>query len=396
MKRLNIIVIGAGMGGLSAATALRQAGHHVEVYDRVSELRPAGAAISVWSNGIKVLNQLGLGDAIAAAGGQMDRMAYYHKAGNLLTDFSLEPLYTQVEQRAYPIARTELQRILLNAVGEEHVHLGMSCVDFNQTPEGVMATFEDGSQTTGDLLVIADGTHSRLRDKVVGFHVERRYAGYVNWNGSVPATKDLAPATSWVQYVGDHQRVSMMPMGGAAGEERFYFFFDVPQPTGSDNNPSRYRDELSHHFSDWAAPVQRLIERLDPATMARVEIHDIAPLPTLVSDRVALLGDAGHGMAPDLGQGGCQAMEDAWVLARCLDNAEGSSATDTINQALAAYDAARCERVADIITRARKRAETTHGKNPQQTQQWYEELAVEDGHHIIDGMCKTILSGPLE
>ncbi|MDW5378539.1 FAD-dependent urate hydroxylase HpxO [Halomonas sp. HP20-15] len=390
MAALNILVVGAGMGGLTTALALQQAGHRVSVVDRVAELLPVGAAISVWSNGVKVLKRLGLGEAVERVSGDMHHMRYATRDGELLTEFSLAPLYEAVGQRACPIARAELQRLLLEAVGEHNVRLGLACTDFESDDEGVTAHFDDGSRQTADLLVVADGTHSRLREKVLGHAVARRYCGYVNWNVRVPASEDLAPLDHWVQFVGDHQRVSLMPMNGDAANPEFYCFFDVPLPAGTPSEPTRYRDELREHFAGWAAPVQRLIELFDPAQMARVEIHDIEPLDRLVGQRTAIVGDAAHGMAPDLGQGGCQAMEDGWVLARVLENAE-----DDIPTALRAYDEARVERVGEIVSRARKRAETTHGANPAATRAWYAELADEDGSTIMGGIEKTIRGGPL-
>lgn len=387
---LNVIVIGAGMGGLTAALALQQAGHRVEVIDRVADLRPVGAALSVWSNGVKILKALGVGDAIEQASGRMNAMAYHGKDGTPLTQFSLQPLYDEVGQRACPIARATLQQVLLDAVGHDNVTLGLACTDFHPDASGVTAEFADGSTRRADLIVIADGTHSKLRERAIGRPVRRRYCGYVNWNVRVAATPDLAPLDQWAQYVGDHQRVSMMPMSGDSAAPEFYCFFDVPLPADTSNDTANYREELSRHFAGWAAPVQRLIDRFDPAAMARVEIHDIEPLETLVGERAAILGDAAHGMAPDLGQGGCQAMEDAWVLARALDDTGNDVA-----KALHAYDDARVARVGEIVSRARKRAETTHGADPAATQAWYAELAEEDGTRIMGGMSKTILGGPL-
>jgi FAD-dependent urate hydroxylase len=386
MDHLNVIIIGAGMGGLTAAIALQQAGYTVNVYDRVHELRPAGAGISLWSNGGKVLNRLGLGPGLAAIGGPMERVAYYNAQGDRLTDFSLDPLIQQVGERPYPVTRTELQALLLDALAPHTLHLEAKCIAVEQDATGVTATFANGQTARGDLLVSADGTHSLLRQTVVGYPVERRYAGYVNWNGLVPIHPDLAPARSWTIYVGQHQRASLMPVGG----DRFYFFFDVPLPKGSPNQVDLYQQELSHHFQGWAAPVQTLIHRLDPATTNRVEIHDVDPLPTLVNDRIALLGDAAHSMTPDLGQGGCQAMEDAYVLASCL-----LSTNLSIEDALQRYNAARCDRTGQIVLRARKRADMTHGTDPAKTQQWYAELAQEDGSRILAGITKTIAEGPL-
>ncbi|MDU4059081.1 MAG: FAD-dependent urate hydroxylase HpxO [Pseudomonas oryzihabitans] len=385
MPSLDIIIAGAGMGGLTAALALQQAGHRVRLYERAQDLAPIGAAISIWPNGVKVLEQLGLGSAIAAVSGDMQTMSYRDHEGQLLTRFSLLPLYEAVGRPARPIARAHLQRLLLKAVGAEHVTLGVGCEGFEQDTAGVTVLLNDGRRERADLLIAADGTHSRLRERVVGQAITREYCGYVNWNGRVKIAPDLAEAQDWAQFVGAHQRVSLMPMGG----DEFYFFFDVPMPKGTPNDRSRYRAELAEHFAGWAPPVQRLIERLDPQGVARVEIHDTRPLPTLVQGRVALLGDSAHAMAPDLGQGGCQAMEDAWVLARCLDAEQDPLA------ALQAYQAARLERVAGIVERARKRCEITHGHEPLATQAWYAELARETGETVIAGLRKTAEGGPL-
>lgn len=387
MENLKVIVVGAGMGGLTTALAMQQAGYEVEVYDRVSALRPAGAGISLWSNGVKVLNRLGLGGDIARIGGAMEQMAYYGgKTGELLTRFSLAPLVEQVGQAPYPVARTDLQQMLLSAFGADRVQLNKRCVAIEQTADSATAIFEDRHRATGDIVVGADGTHSVIRTQVLGQPTERRYVGYVNWNGLVPVSEDLAPANSWDIYVADGQRASVMPVG----DNRFYFFLDVPLPKGTDNNPDTYRQELLAHFAGWAAPVQTLIQRLEPTKTNRVEIHDIEPLKSLVKGRVALIGDAAHSTAPDLGQGGCQAMEDAWCLANYLFTTNISVA-----DALRRYEESRLERVAQIILKARKRSEMTHGKVPDKTQRWYGELAAEDGSKIMGAIADTILQGPM-
>ena len=386
MEKLKVIIIGAGMGGLTTGIALQQAGYTVEIYDRVRELRPAGAAISLWSNGVKVLNHLGLGQAIAQVGGKMDYMTYYDLNGEMLTGFSLQPLINQVGQRPYPVTRTELQQLLLHAIAPGTVRLGTKCIGVEQDQESVTAIFENGDRATGDVLIAADGTHSELRNYVMGRNIKRQYVGYVNWNGLVAMSDDLAPKTSWDMYVGHHQRASLMPVGG----DRFYFFLDVPMPQGSLGSAETHRDELTIAFKGWADPVQRLIQQLDPTTTTRVEIHDTEPLTTLVRGRVALIGDAAHSMAPDLGQGGCQALEDAWVLANYL-----RTTTLGVEDALQRYNIARCDRVANIVDRARERSDITHGTDPVKTQAWYDELKQEDGTTIMGAIARTILSGPL-
>lgn len=384
---MKVIIIGAGMGGLSAAIALKRIGYDVHVYEQVVEIRPVGAAISVWSNGVKCLNYLGLEKQVAALGGAMDGMAYVDGlSGEAMTQFSLRPLVEQVGQRPYPVSRAELQAMLLREFGAERVHLGMKLVDVQDDGRQVTATFADGTAASGDVLIGADGTHSTVRGYVLGSQPQRRYAGYVNWNGLVGIDESIAPATQWTTFVGEGKRVSVMPIAG----DRFYFFFDVPLPLGLPNERGQYQALLGEYFKGWARPVQDLIARIDPATTNRVEIHDIDPFMTWTRGRVALLGDSAHGTTPDIGQGGCSAMEDAVVLAIALQ-----TNTLGVEDALVRYQDRRAGRAADLVLRARKRCDVTHGRDPDATRRWYDELRREDGSGIIRGIVSNIEGNPL-
>ncbi|WP_075181736.1 FAD-dependent urate hydroxylase HpxO [Pantoea sp. 1.19] len=384
---MKAIVIGGGIGGLCAALALRRAGIRAEVYEAVKAIKPVGAAISIWPNGVKCLNALGLQAPLRQIGGPMHSMAYVEGfSGQILTAFSLDPLVQQVGERPYPVARAALQQMLLKAWGDDAVQFGKRVTHIATADEQVTAFFDDGSEARGDVLVAADGTHSVLRPWVLGEQRERRYAGYVNWNGLVAIDESLAPATCWTTFVGDGKRVSLMPVA----ENRFYFFFDVPLPKGLAEDRSTVRADLSRYFAGWAPPVQALIARLDPDTTNRIEIHDIDPFPTLVKGRVALLGDAAHSTTPDIGQGGCAAMEDAIILAQSLQ----THASD-VEGALLHYQRQRADRVAELVLKARKRCDVTHGLEPDVTRAWYQELEHETGERIISGMRETILGGPL-
>ncbi|MFM7425059.1 MAG: FAD-dependent urate hydroxylase HpxO [Elainella sp.] len=385
MYDLKVVIVGAGIGGLTAGIALKQAGYQVEMYDRARELRPVGAGISLWSNGVKVLNRLGLGREMAKIGGQMDMMQYRTKTGELLNHIDLLPLIEEVGQRPYPVARAELQAMLYEAYGDE-VKTEHRCIGVEQDEHSVTAIFENGHRATGDLLIAADGVRSVVREYVLGRQVQPDYAGYINWNGLVPAALDLAPKQSWVIYVGEHKRASMMPVA----DDRFYFFFDVPLDKNTPATPDRYRDELFQHFQGWADPVQRLIERLDPNRTARLPIHDTRPFEQYVKGRVALLGDAAHATCPDLGQGGCQALEDAYVLMQYL-----MTTNISVPYALRRYEQDRKARANPVVEKARQRAEMIHGKDPAVTQQWYQQLAQESPADVTGALSKVILGGPL-
>jgi FAD-dependent urate hydroxylase len=364
---------------------MRQMGYDVEIYEKTRELRPAGAGISLWSNGIKVLNWLGLGDKVAAIGGEMNRMEYRSHHDKPLHEVNLTPLFARVGQRPYPVSRTDLQTMLLEEFGDG-VHLGCRCVAVEENDQGVTAIFEDGSKATGDVLIGADGVHSIVRSYVTGQDVTSRYANYVNWNGLVDASPDLCDRDNWVIYVGEGKRASMMPVGG----DRFYFFFGCPMEQGTFVEPAHRRDELAKIFAEWPQKVQNLIAALNPLETNRLEIGDLDPLEQLSRGRVAIVGDAGHATTPTLGQGGCQAMEDALVLTQYLVTTNIS-----VEDALQRYGRDRKERTASLVLKARKRTDTIYGKDPEVTEQWYEELKQEDANEVIDALAKTILAGPM-
>ena len=385
---MEIAIIGAGMGGLTTGIALKKFGHQVTIYEQAEQILPVGAAISLWSNGVKCLNYLGLTEQVAKLGGQMNDLAYIDGLnGEVMTQFSLAPLIEEVGQRPYPVSRAELQNMLMDEFGRQDIQLGKRMVSIEDKGQHVEIGFQDGSTVSAALLIGADGTHSMTRQYVLGKQVERRYAGYVNWNGLVEISEDLAPAQQWTTFVGEGKRASLMPVA----EHRFYFFFDVPLPAGLENQRSEYKILLKQYFSGWCSQVQCLIDSIDEQKTNRVEIHDIEPFNQFYKGRVVILGDAAHSTTPDIGQGGCQAMEDAIYLARALQiNTLG------LEDALKRYQNKRNERANELLLRARKRCDVTHMKDEQITKDWYADLRKEQGPHIMKGIISNIVGNPLD
>jgi len=380
------LIIGAGIGGMSAAAALKQQGIECEVFEAVKEIKPVGAALSIWSNGVKCMNHLGMGKIMDELGGPMHFMSYQDGlTGTTMTQFSLSPLVEAVGERPCPVSRADIQRLMIEHWGVEKIQFGKRLANIEQSETGVTATFTDGTQAHGDFMIAADGTHSIARPYVLGFTPERRYAGYVNWNGLIDIDTSIAPDNQWTTFVGEGKRVSLMPIA----DGRFYFFFDVPVPLGLNEDRTTVKEDLKRYFSGWAEPVQKLIDTLDPQTTNRIEIHDIEPFSPLVKGKVALLGDAGHSTTPDIGQGACAALEDAVVLGQCF--AKGLP----LEQTLMEYHEQRVDRVKDLVLKARKRCDVTHSKSPEKTEAWYQELRSETGENIIKGLYETIMGAPI-
>ena len=269
---MKIIIVGAGIGGTSAGIALQKLGHEVVIYDQMQENKPVGAALSLWSNGVKVLNWLGLADEVKALGGSMDDMAYVDGlTGETMCQFSLAPVTEQTGQKPYPVARADLQALLMERFGLDKVHLGMRMVGIEDDGETVTVTFADGSTATADMLIGADGARSITRDYVApegAPPIEREYSGYTNFNGLIPVDEAIGPQNQWTSYVAEGKRACVMPVAG----DRFYFWFDVVQPSG-----------LPYDRSEGKAPLEDSIFLVTPNLSEGLNVVVVDRLANLCS-----------------------------------------------------------------------------------------------------------------
>mmetsp|Transcript_386 Transcript_386/g.457 ORF Transcript_386/g.457 Transcript_386/m.457 type:complete len:405 (+) Transcript_386:247-1461(+) len=392
MFDLNVVIIGGGIAGMSTGLFLVKAGYKVHVYEQAPEILPVGAAISVWSNGVKVLNRLGLGKKVRALGGQMDKMVYRDMEGETLADMDLSQVYTEVGERAYPVSRAELQQMLMDEFKSAggKLTLGKVCVGVEKVnPEDddstVRALLHDGSKSDEcDLLIGADGIKSKVRSYVLDTTVPLKYH-YTNWNGLVDFDDDIAPRNEWMMWVGNGKRASVMPIA-----DRFYFFMGTSIPENApapERGTESMRDELKEIFKGFPSSVQKLIDAVDVKTMNRIPICDIDPINSYYSGRVVLIGDAAHATTPTLGQGGCQALEDAEILSSFLITTN-ISVVDALNR----YQKYRMQRAHDMVEKARSRTSTVYSlKDAASTEAWYMQLkGSEMPGKIIKGIAKNL------
>jgi FAD-dependent urate hydroxylase len=356
---MKVIIVGAGIGGLTAHHVCKRAGFEVEHYERQPRLGPAGAGIVLWSNGVKILLALGLGERLQQIGHRLERVVTRTNEGALLIEMPIGDLERKLGAPVYPVSRTDLQSLLVDAVGADNLHLGANCVRIEQNSSVASVYFENGQTAIGDVVVGADGIHSAIRNAVVG-EVAPRYSGMANWVGILP-NDDLQPEHIGYEFLGEGKRCGLLPLTG----NRVYFGFACAIKEGSPAPDGGRRRQLSDLFGDWPAPIPALLGRIVESELKYLEIHDLPPLVRWSDRRVTLLGDAAHATAPTLGQGGCQAMEDAILLARCL-----GSTTLGVEDGLIRYQAKRKERAEMIVTRSRKKLETLLAAEPRA----YEEL----------------------
>lgn len=342
------LIIGGGIGGLATALALKQIGVTVEVYERVALLREVGAGLSLWANAMKALRYLGLAQALRTFALPETAGGIHTPSGALLMSTTNAQLAANFGEVSVMVHRAQLHDLLRNALGQE-LYLGMECVAVSEEAPGVRVRFRNGAEATGDLVIGADGLHSQVRAGLHGVQPPR-YAGYTAWRGVVTFDHArLQPGETW----GRGARFGQIPMQGG----RVYWFATNNTLAGQ-HSPDGEKAELLHIFGDWHKPIRELIEATPEHAILRNDIQDRPPLKTWGKGRITLLGDAAHPMTPNLGQGACQALEDAVVLAKQLQ------ANADLPAALRAYEAARIPRTTMIVQQSQRIGMVGQWANP--------------------------------
>lgn len=345
---MKALVIGAGIGGLAAAIALRRAGLDVEVFERAERIDEVGAGLAVWANGVRALDRLGVGEAIRAASVQYPIGALRTWDGGVLTAMSAADLRRLFDVPIVIMHRADLLSALAAAFGAERVRLGHRTVAIRQDDRGVTAEFENGERARGDLLVGADGLHSAVRSALYG-RERPVYAGCSAWRAAIPFdTSRVDAGESW----GGGSVFGMVPIRGS----RVYWYATMRTPEGG-RNPDE-KSALLRAFRGWHAPIAELVEATEPSSILRNDIYDRPVLKSWTVGRATLLGDAAHPMLPYLGQGACQALEDAVALGdACAEHAE-------VVPALRAYESRRVARANMFVTQSRYAGRVAQLQNP--------------------------------
>ncbi|MGW0177746.1 FAD-dependent oxidoreductase [Nocardia sp. NPDC003345] len=332
------VIVGAGVAGLTAALALRQRGWQVEVLERAPEIGPAGSGLSLWPNGLRGLDAIGVGPQVRARALTATEGGMRDTSGRWLSRIDIADLRERYGDLVM-IHRTALSEILRTALGSEPLRIGTRVRTVEPTAPGVRVHHDHGS-SEADLVLGADGINSTVRAALWPDAPAPVYAGYTAWRAIVtPAT----PVRSGGETLGRGTRFGIAPMH----DGRVYWFAAANAPAGQ-RNPGGDLETLRRRFRDWHDPVPALLDAADPAAVLHHDIYELPPLRTYARDRVALLGDAAHAMTPNLGQGANLAIEDAVNLAAVLDR------LPRIPLALAEYDRVRRRRVEPLLRLSRR------------------------------------------
>ncbi|MEU2116330.1 FAD-dependent monooxygenase [Streptomyces sp. NPDC016459] len=350
MPGRHAVVVGAGIGGLTAAVALHRRGWHVTVCESAAEPSVTGAGIGLAPNALRALHTVGVDVTRVTGGAVPAAMGVRRSDGRWLTRIRTADLTARYGMPPIAVPRPSLAAALAAALPTAALRYGTAVTAVDDAEGRPVLRTRAGPDLPAEMVVAADGIHSPLRRAYFPAHPGPRYLGETAWRALVGAP-DLgieAMSETW----GRGERFGVTPLS----DGRFYLYATAVVPAGT--RSADPRAELRRRFGSWHEPIPALLDRVDrlaPADVLRHDLYELAaPLPRLHHGRIAWLGDAAHAMAPNLGQGGCQAVEDAVVLAHLLPAGDRGDGSDGVPAALAAYTAARLDRTDAVRVRARR------------------------------------------
>lgn len=350
---MKVIVIGGGIGGLCAAIAMQQQGLEVQVYEAAPELKPVGAGVGLAANAIQGLQRLGVADGVIARGKELEALTIFDEHNQIITNQDTRLLSRKYGISNFVIHRADLHDVLAQALQPGTLHLNKRCQTIEQQGNQVQITFTDGTQTIADLLIAADGINSIIRQQLLPAS-KPRYAGYTCWRGVIQnpgvTINHMISAEMWAPQ----GRVGMAPLPG----NRIYWYACINAPEQDERMRQMTPVQLAAHFEGVHEPVQQVLAATKPYELIWGDIADLKPLKQFVFNRIVLLGDAAHATTPNMGQGACQAIEDAVVLGQCLQQ------EPTIATALRNYEKRRLNRTAKVIRLSRLLGWASQRENP--------------------------------
>jgi 2-polyprenyl-6-methoxyphenol hydroxylase-like FAD-dependent oxidoreductase len=332
-------IVGGGIGGLTLAVALQKKGFDVTVYESAQRFKPLGAGLGLAANAVKAFFEIGIADEVLSAGKIMKMIRIADQDGRTIAETDSELMSAKFGTiNNFTIHRADLHRILFDHLQPETVVFDKNCLDVNQDINGVTLHFSDGSKIRADYVIACDGIHSSIRRKLLPGSTPR-YAGYTCWRAvidKVPTSFNFNQASeSW----GTGCRFGIVPLSN----NRIYWYACVNAQQNDPVMKSFRIPELLTYFSCFHSPVSEILKLTRTDDIIWGDIIDLRPIEQFAFGKIVLMGDAAHATTPNMGQGACLAIEDAAVLANCIED------YGTPDEAFIQFERKRIKRTTKIV-----------------------------------------------
>ncbi|EKS9796663.1 MULTISPECIES: FAD-dependent oxidoreductase [Burkholderia] len=377
---MDIAILGAGVAGMSTALALGRQGHRIRLYERRPSETTMGAGVVLWPNAGFVLEQLGLLPDIVEVSGHLRAMRCMDRDGTPFKRVDIGELDRYMGFPTRSILRRDLQAVLARHVAAHDIEVcfGHCATAIDTGTDGrTVVHFDNGVAITPDLAIGADGRMNSVARRYVVGNATPVYQGFVNWIGVAQSDVPLVDDVSIFDYWGQRERFGIVAVDrhrmywAAARAEAEIDDNDSNSDAAAPDDPGRLLERL---FDGWPAPIADVMRATPPGSIAKIRVHDLDPVDVWHRGNVLLIGDAAHAPLPTSGQGACQALEDAWHLARCLDEHGKGNGSD-LDAALASFTLRRSRKTTAITLRAREFARRLFGNDTHEAAQEVDPIA---------------------
>jgi 2-polyprenyl-6-methoxyphenol hydroxylase-like FAD-dependent oxidoreductase len=328
-------IIGGGIAGLTAAIALAQKGIQTTIFEGAPEVKPVGAGIVLAANAMLAYRKLGIDADIIPLGKQLSGFDILSSVGKLITRTDTTFLSVDNAPDNFTIHRAVLHNVLLSKIPATSIQTNKRLTSFEQNEKEIVLHFEDGTSHVTNYLIAADGIHSPVRKQLLPESLPR-YAGYTCWRAVVNTSQFNGAGSS--ETWGTNGRFGIAPLAG----DKVYWFACINAPQNDAKMRSFKVADLQQQFASYHNDVQTLLAQTPDEALIWGDIIDIRPLQHFAFGNIVLIGDAAHATTPNMGQGACQGIEDAIVLADELAKHK------TTQEAFLANEKRRLARTRDI------------------------------------------------
>lgn len=349
---MKIAIIGGGIAGLATAIAFEKNGIIPVIYEAVAEIKPVGAGIALSVNAYKALRALGLEQAITEKGNFYKLGVLKTQKGQILTKADLEKTGEIYDGRALTFSRSVLHDILRAGIEKSPLVSGKKCTGFQQVGDKIKLQFSEGSVEEADYVIAADGIHSAIRKQLLPESRER-YSGQTCWRGICHEPIHTVDTTRVIESWGPGIRFGIVPVSGGS----IYWFAVKDDKTPVAGQRKVVKEELVNLFGDFHAPVKEIIEKTSLEDILWNDLFDLVPISRFSFNKILLIGDAAHATTPNLGQGGCMALEDAAVLKMLLRK------NTNLQEVFQVFEKERILRTTKIVNASYRIGKIAHFKN---------------------------------
>jgi 2-polyprenyl-6-methoxyphenol hydroxylase-like FAD-dependent oxidoreductase len=346
---MNGIIIGGGIAGLACAHALNQVNISTRVYESTPTLKAVGAGLVLGTNAMQILDRLDLAKAVIQEGNELKSFE--------ITNHQLKALQTVFQENTKrrfgfygtAIHRAKLHQVLVDRLKDGQLELGHQLAHLEQDSSNSIAHFANGQSQEADFFIGADGIHSKLRE--VAFPaVKMRAAQQYCWRGITSLPSNFPDPHKAIESWGNQRRFGLIPIG----DQKLYWFAVVTDHQWQIQEKQSDQEALIHAFKDFHPLIHTVLQSTPASAILRNDIYDFAPIPNWYKENICLIGDAAHAMTPNMGQGACQAIEDAYFLAKAAEE------NTDIQQAFLNFQKIRKPRVDRIVNQSLQIGKMAH------------------------------------